>query len=56
MRPLLMGLHPKVDMQCIFGNAGKPARSGSLTNVVDALNRKIGAGSLTIAASGTKQL
>ena len=54
---LLMGLHPKADMQrTFFDNAEQQARSDRLMNVMDAVNRKMGAGSLTIAASGTKQL
>ena len=53
---LLLGLHPKASMQrTLFDDAGKQARSDSLMNVIDAINRKMGDGSLTIAASGTQQ-
>ncbi|MDP2758804.1 MAG: Y-family DNA polymerase [Sideroxyarcus sp.] len=53
---MLLGLHPKAIMQrTLFDNAGKQARSDGLMNVMDAINRKMGDGSLTIAASGTRQ-
>lgn len=53
---LLMGLQPKGTIQPgLFDDAGKQIRSDGLMHVMDAINRKMGKGSMTIAASGIRQ-
>ena len=49
---LLMGLQPKDMLQAtLFDDPEKQARSDSRMRVMDAINRKMGQGSLTVAAS-----
>jgi len=53
---LLMGLHSKgVTQSCLFDEPANHAKSENLMQVMDAINRKMGSGSLRIAASGTQQ-
>jgi len=50
---LLMGLQPKGTIQAsLFDDPAEQAKSGNMMRVMDAINRKMGQGSLTIAASG----
>lgn len=50
---LLMGLHPKGAMQIsLFDEPESHAKSDNLMQVMDAINRKMGKGSLTTLASG----
>lgn len=50
---MLMGLQPKGSIQpTLFDNPVEQAKSDNLMHVMDAINRKMGQGSLTIAASG----
>lgn len=52
---LLMGLQPKEMIQAtFFDDPVEQARSDSLMRVMDAINRKMGQGSLTVAASGIR--
>jgi DNA polymerase V len=52
---LLMGLHPKGVMQgSLFDEPESHAKSDSLMQVMDAINHKMGKGSVGIAASGVK--
>lgn len=52
---LLLGLHSRAGMQrTLFGDAGQASGAEHLMHVMDAINRKMGAGSLTLAASGTR--
>lgn len=52
---LLMGLQPKHAVQAtLFDNAVAQEKSEKLMRVMDAVNRRMGRGSMTIAASGTK--
>jgi DNA polymerase V len=53
---LLMGLQPKETVQqTLFDDPVEQARSDSMMRVMDAINRKMGQGSLTVAASGIRQ-
>jgi DNA polymerase V len=53
---LLMGLQPKGSIQpTLFDDPVAQARSDSLMNVMDAINHKMGHGSIGIAASGIHQ-
>jgi len=53
---LLMALQPKATMQqSLFDDVGEHARSTNLMSVMDAINRKMGKGSVTTAASGVRQ-
>lgn len=53
---LLMGLQPKETIQVtLFDDPVEQARSDSMMRVMDAINRKMGQGSLTVAASGIRQ-
>jgi DNA polymerase V len=50
---LLMGLHPKSSVQrTLFDDSTAQAKSDSLMQVMDAINRKVGKGSVTTLASG----
>jgi DNA polymerase V len=50
---LLMGLQEKGTVQAtLFDDTAKQAKSASMMSVMDAINRKMGSGSMTIAASG----
>lgn len=50
---MLMGLQPKGSIQpTLFDDPVEQAKSDSLMSVMDAINHKMGQGSLTIAASG----
>jgi len=50
---LLMGLQPKDSVQAtLFDDTAKQAKSASMMSVMDSINRKMGKGSMTIAASG----
>jgi len=50
---LLMGLQSKETVQAtLFDDTAKQARSASMMSVMDSINRKMGKGSMTIAASG----
>lgn len=51
---LLMGLQPKHAVQTsLFDDVAEQERSGRLMGVMDSINRCMGKGSMTIAASGT---
>lgn len=53
---LLMGLQSKETVQAtLFDDPAKQAKSANLMGVMDAINRKMGQGSVTIAASGISQ-
>jgi DNA polymerase V len=53
---LLMGLQPKGAIQStLFDDPVAQARSASMMRVMDAINRKMGPGNLTVASSGVKQ-
>ncbi|MDP2804801.1 MAG: DUF4113 domain-containing protein [Gallionellaceae bacterium] len=53
---LLMGLHPKSSVQrTLFDDPTLQAKSDKMMNVMDAINIKMGKGSLTTAASGARQ-
>jgi DNA polymerase V len=53
---MLMGLQPKGSVQpTLFDDTDKQEKSDSLMHVMDAINQKMGKGSLTIAASGLGQ-
>lgn len=53
---LLMGLHPKTTEQAtLFDDPVEEAKSVQLMQVMDAINRKMGKGSLTVAASGIRK-
>lgn len=53
---LLMGLEPKSTLQrTLFDDEEGQAKSDKLMHVMDSINRKMGSGSMTIAASGIKQ-
>lgn len=53
---LLMGLQPKGTIQAtLFDNQAEQAKSAKLMKVMDSINRNMGHGSLTIAASGIQQ-
>ena len=53
---MLMGLQPKGSIQpTLFDDPVEQGRSDSLMNVMDAINHKMGQGSVSIAASGIKQ-
>jgi len=50
---LLMGLHPKSSVQrTLFDDPAAQAKSDKLMDVMDAINRKMGSGSMTTLASG----
>jgi len=50
---LLMGLQSKGTVQVtLFDDPAKQAKSDNMMSVMDAINRKMGQGSMTIAASG----
>jgi DNA polymerase V len=51
-----MGLQPKETLQAtLFDDPVEQARSDSMMCVMDAINRKMGQGSVTVAASGIRQ-
>ncbi len=53
---LLMGLQPKGTIQAtLFDDPVEQARSDSMMRVMDAINRKMGQGCITVAATGTRQ-
>ena len=53
---LLMGLQPKGTVQpTLFDDPVEQERSDGLMHVMDAINRKMGQGSVSIAASGIRQ-
>ena len=53
---MLMGLQPKGSIQpTLFDEPVNQAKSDNLMQVMDAINQKMGQGSLTIAASGLGQ-
>ncbi len=53
---LLMGLHPKSSVQrTLFDDPMAQTKSDKMMNVMDAINLKMGKGSLTTAASGAQQ-
>jgi len=53
---LLMGLQPKGAVQAtLFDDTAAQEKSEKLMQVMDSVNRRMGKGSMTIAASGTKQ-
>ncbi len=53
---MLMGLHPKTAVQAgLFDEPADQDKSDSLMQVMDAINRKMGKGSVTTAASGITQ-
>ena len=53
---MLMGLQPKEAIQpTLFDDSVAQARSDNMMRVMDAINRKMGQGSVTIAASGIRQ-
>ena len=48
-----MGLQPKDSVQpTLFDDAAKQAKSDNLMQVMDAINLKMGSGSMTVASSG----
>jgi DNA polymerase V len=52
---LLMGLQSKGTVQAtLFDDTAKQAKSDNMMNVMDSINRKMGQGSMTIAASGIR--
>ena len=52
---LLMGLHGKGTIQAtLFDDAARQAKSDSIMHTMDAINRRMGQGCVTIAASGIK--
>jgi len=52
---LLMGLQPKGSIQaCLFDETQDQAKSDSMMQVMDAINRKMGKGSVTVASSGVR--
>ena len=51
-----MGLHPKSSLQkTLFDDPIEQAKSDNMMNVLDAINRKMGVGSMTLAASGIRK-
>lgn len=51
-----MGLQPKEMLQAtLFDDPLKLAKSDSMMKIMDAINRKMGQGSVTVAASGIQQ-
>lgn len=53
---LLMGLQPKGSVQTsLFDEPEDQAKSDSMMRVMDAINRKMGQGSVTVASSGVRQ-
>lgn len=53
---LLMGLQPKGTIQTsLFDEPENQAKSDSMMRVMDAINRKMGQGSVTVASSGVRQ-
>lgn len=53
---LLMGLQPKDAVQAqLFDDVIEKGRSDKLMSVMDAVNQRMGRGSMTLAAAGTKQ-
>lgn len=53
---LLMALQPKGTIQAaLFDDPTEQSKSAKLIQVMDSINRRMGKGSLTIAASGTRQ-
>ena len=53
---LLMALQPKGTIQAaLFDDPTEQTKSAKLMQVMDSINRRMGKGSLTIAASGTRQ-
>ncbi len=53
---MLMGLQPKGAVQpSLFDDVAAQDKSNKLMGVMDAINRRMGKGSMTIAASGTQQ-
>ena len=52
----LMGLQPKDSVQAsLFDDTAEQDKSNKLMTLMDAVNQRMGKGSMTIAASGTKQ-
>lgn len=53
---MLMGLQPKDAVQApLFDDVNEKGRSDKLMSVMDAVNQRMGRGSMTLAAAGTKQ-
>jgi DNA polymerase V len=53
---LLMGLQPKGTIQAtLFDDPVEQAKSDSMMRVMDAINRKMGQGSIAVAATGNRQ-
>lgn len=53
---LLMALQPKESVQpTLFDDSAEQSRSDNMMRVMDRINNKMGAGTLTVAASGTAQ-
>jgi DNA polymerase V len=53
---LLMGLHPKSSVQRnLFDDPAAQDRSDNMIGVMDAINCKMGMGSVTVASSGVRQ-
>jgi len=53
---LLMGLQPKDSIQSsLFDDVAEQDKLNRLMSVMDTINRRIGKGSMTIAASGTQR-
>ena len=53
---LLMGLQPKGTIQAmLFDDPVEQAKSARLMQVMDSINRRMGPGSMTVAASGTRK-
>ena len=51
-----MGLQPKDSVQAsLFDDTAEQDKSNKLMTLMDAVNQRMGKGSMTIAASGTKQ-
>lgn len=54
---LLMGLHPKANLQAsLFDEPQEQSKASGMMSVMDEINRKMGKGSLTIAAAGVRPL
>lgn len=51
-----MALHPKKSLQpTLFDNPAEQSKSDNMMRVMDRINSKMGAGTLTVAASGIAQ-
>lgn len=52
---LLMGLHPKANLQAsLFDEPQESSKASGMMSIMDEINRKMGKGSLTIAAAGVR--